>query len=95
MIDSWPAALDEMERRLAEAEAAMARGEFHFDPVPVPDSLGPLPAGCRARAESLYVATRTLEEHLSLAMAELVGHLGGRSRGSELRPAPTYVDRLA
>lgn len=94
MMDSWPSVLDEMERRLADAEAAVAAGNYSFDPVIIPASLGPLPATCRARAEAIYVATAEMEGRLSLAMAEIAGHLGRRPTGPEPRPMPAYVDRL-
>ena len=94
-MDSWPEVLDEMERRLVDAEVAMAAGEFWFDPVTVPESLGPLPADCRGRARAVYTATLAAESRLSMAMAEVVARMGGRSSSSESRPRPAYVDRRA
>lgn len=95
MMDCWPSVLDEMERRLADAEAAIAAGDYSFEPVAIPASLGPLPPTCRERAEAIYVATVEMEGRLSLAMAEIAGHLGRRPSGPELRPVPAYVDQMA
>lgn len=94
-MDCWPSILDEMERRLDAAEQAMAAGDFSFEPVPIPASLGPLPPSCRARAEALFVATVELEGRLSVAMAEIAGYLGRRPLTDEPRPVPAYVDRWA
>lgn len=94
MMDCWPSVLDEMERRLADAEAAMAVGDYSFEPVAIPASLGALPATCWARAEAVYVATVEMEGRLSVAMAQIAGHLGRRRSRQEARPMPAYVDRL-
>ncbi len=94
-MDCWTSVLDEMERRLDAAEAAMAAGEYSFEPLQIPESLGPLPPSCRARAEAVYIATVELEDRLSVAMAEIAGYLGRRPSTEELRPVPAYVDRRA
>lgn len=94
-MDCWASLLDEMERRLADAETAMAVGEYSFEPVAIPPSLGPMPESCRARAEAIYVATVEMEGRLSVAVADIAGHLGCRPTRPELRPVPAYVDRMA
>lgn len=94
-MDCWTSVLDEMERRLGAAEQAMAAGDFSYEALQIPDSLGPLPSECRERAEAIYVATVELEGRLSVAMAEMAGYLGRRPSTEETRPAPAYVDRRA
>ena len=94
MTGGWPSILDEMERRLVAAEQSIAEGRFSFEPVALPPSLGPLPASCRDRAEAIYVATVEMEGRLTVAMAEIAGHLARRPPTEEPRPTPAYVDRV-
>lgn len=94
-MDSWPAVLDEMERRLCDAEVSMEAGEFRFEAVDVPASLGPLPAIHRDRAERLRRDTLDAERRVEAAMAVIREREGGRSLLPQVRPVPAYFDRRA
>lgn len=94
-MTAWPAVLDQIEARLCLLEDAIGRGEFRFEPVPLPAELGPLPPACRARAERVMAAVQDIGHRVESAMADLAANLTRPASMPPPRPTPAYIDRRA
>lgn len=95
---AWAEVLDEMERRVAVAERALAGEAVQPRHFALPAGLGPLPPEYQQRAEALLAATRAAETRFEAEMAEVAAQLAavssaGPAAAPAERPRPAYVDR--
>lgn len=75
----WEACLDELEAQLDDLDPTLGGGPEAVAADPIswtpPDGLGPLPATCRARAETLLVRLHAVAGVLDAARGGLVDDL--------------------
>lgn len=93
-MPTWTEVLDEMERRLAEADRALAGEAVRISPFEIPDVAERLPSNEWDRARAVLAATLVMEQRIEAEMGTMSTRL--RARPSiQGRPAPTYFDRSA
>ena len=96
MNAEWSRLLDDMERRVDQAERFLAGEDVAMDDYARPSGLGPLPVELAERARRVHGATVDVERRLAEEMERVTTRLrhSATAFGPE-RPEPVYFDRTA